>query len=277
MKFTEAVKLLENAGIENARGEARQIFMHFGGYDAASLMLTDAYSDDVEVQNAVERRILREPLQYILGTTYFANEVYHVTPDCLIPRPDTEILVEYARANIPSGEHFIDLCTGSGCVAISTLTGTKNTTCEAVDISVGALDLATKNATLNGVADRIEFIRADALSMPLGKDKPYAVLSNPPYVTEAEYSALEKELYFEPKIALVGADEGLEFYKGIVPLYKNRIKDDGFIAFEIGKDQAAALTAISAEEGMQIEIIKDYQGHDRVAVLSQQQPKSNTF
>ncbi len=267
MRFSEAVGLLNEAGIENARGEARQIFMHFGSFDTLTLMREDAETDDCGVINAIERRCAREPLQYIIGVAYFANEVYTVTPDCLIPRPDTEILVEYARQNIPRGEYFIDLCTGSGCVAISTLTGTKDTTCTAVDISVGALDLATKNAVQNGVEKRIEFIRADVTLAPLGGEEPFAVLSNPPYVTESEYAELQRELYFEPKIALVGGSDGLDFYRSIIPLYKNRIKEGGFIAFEIGKDQGAALTALSAEEGMQIEIIKDYSGFDRVAVL----------
>jgi release factor glutamine methyltransferase len=280
-RYTKDIKTYENAlawgqaalgMLPNGKNEARIIMSYATGLSSTE-MITRAKElmrddDFAEFEKRIYSRIEGVPLQYIVGIQEFMGLPIRVNPSVLIPRLDTEILVEYARANIPNGEHFIDLCTGSGCVAISTLTGTKNTTCEAIDISVGALDLATKNATLNGVDDRIEFIRADVLSMPLGKDKPYAVLSNPPYVTEAEYGALEKELYFEPKIALVGADMGLEFYKAIVPLYKNRIKDEGFIAFEIGKDQAAALTAISAEEGMQIEIIKDYGGHDRVAVLT---------
>ncbi len=267
MKFSEATELLKNAGIENARGEARQIFMHFGDFDSLRIMTEDVDTDECEIINAVQRRCTREPLQYILGVAYFANEAYTVSPDCLIPRPDTEILVEYARNNIPKGEYFIDLCTGSGCVAISTLTGTKETTCLAVDISVGALDLARKNAVLNSVEDRMELLRADVTLEPLGKEEPFAVLSNPPYVTEKEYEGLDQELYFEPKIALVGGSDGLDFYRAIVPLYKNRIKKGGFIAFEIGKDQGADLTAISADWGMQIEIIKDYAGLDRVAVL----------
>lgn len=267
MKLSEATRRLSEAGIENARDEARMLFTALGGFSVADTIGTDLISEEKRLTEAVERREKREPLQYIIGRVDFYRESYNVSPDCLIPRHDTETLVDLAVKMIPAGERFIDLCTGSGCIAISTLKNTKNTTAVAVDLSHGALELARGNAELNGVSDRITFIEADVLKELVNGDF-FAVLSNPPYVTDTAYKSLEPELYFEPKIALVGNDDdGAGFYRRIAELYCHSIKDGGFIAFEIGYDQAAPLLKAAEELGMSCEIIKDLSGNDRVALL----------
>ena len=266
MKFKEAVKILSEKGIESAKFDASEIFVRFGGFSRTDLLLNNPQSTDEKVLSAIRRRSEREPLQYILGEVYFYNECYDVTGDCLIPRPDTEILVEYATKNIPEGEYFIDLCTGSGCVGISTLRNTKDTCATLVDISLPALEIAKKNAKKNGVEKRAHFELRDAL-LPYSDKEFFAILSNPPYVTDREYKALMPEIYFEPKIALVAKNEGLIFYEKITKIYKDKLKKGGFIAYEIGKDQADSLCKIAESNCMNIEIIKDYSGNNRVAVL----------
>ena len=267
MKFSDAVKKLSDAGIEDAKREARAIFTTLGGYSFADLVGTDLKTGNTAVIDAVERRAKREPLQYVIGKVDFYFESYKVTPDCLIPRQDTEILVNLAVKMIPEGERFIDLCTGGGCIAISTLKNTKNTTATAVDLSEAALNIARENAVLNGVSDRVTFIGADVLKERIEGDF-FAVLSNPPYVTRPAYEALEPELYFEPEMAFVGTDDdGAGFYRRIIALYLDAIKDGGFIAFEIGYDQAAPLCLAAEAVGRKCEIIKDLSGNDRVALI----------
>ncbi len=266
MKLSEAIKRLDAAGVPDARYDARELFMHFGGFSKADLLISDKESESKELSEAIERRESREPLQYILGKVFFYKEEYKVNKNCLIPRSDTEILVEYACRNIPFGERFFDLCTGSGCVGISTLKNTEGTTAVLADINEDAIALARENAYNCGVDRRAEFQLCDVIKTDISGEV-YAVLSNPPYVTDEAYKTLEKEIYFEPKIAFVGGADGLKFYRVITEKYKNRLKKDGFIAYEIGYDQANALKDIAEESGMLCEIIKDFSGHDRVAVL----------
>jgi len=266
MTLNEAIKILSDAGVESPEFDAREIFMHFTSLKGYELVSRSSSSDDERLAAAIAERAARKPLQYILGYVGFYRECYKVTPDCLIPREDTEILVDFAVKNIPEGESFIDICTGSGCVAISTLKNTKNTTALAIDLSLPALTLARENAENNGVSERLELLEKDALTFIPDKEV-FAILSNPPYVTVSEYASLQSELYHEPEIAFVGGEDGLDFYKKIVPLTKEKIKKHGFLAFEIGKDQANALLNIAAENSMSAEILNDLSGNPRVAVL----------
>lgn len=266
MKLSEAVALLSEAGIENARSEARILFREIGGIAYTDLLTSDPEYDNPSLISAVMRRRERTPLQYILGKVDFYRESYKVTEDCLIPRSDTEILVDYAVNSLPRGARFLDLCTGSGCVAISTLKNTDRTVAVATDISDAALALAEENARQNGVLDRLTLKNSDALSA-VEDGSFYAVLSNPPYVTEAAYSTLAPEIYREPKIAFVAGADGMDFYKRIIPAYKDKIDKNGFLAFEIGYDQGEAISALAKEHSMSSEIIKDLSSLDRVAIL----------
>lgn len=267
MKLSEACSILRKAGIESAKHDASEIFSEIGGVPRNEILLSDVATSDERVIRAIERRAEREPLQYIIGKAYFYDEVYEVNENVLIPRSDTEILVEYAVKNIPDGKRFLDLCTGSGCVGISTLKHTRTTSAVLVDISERALEVAKRNAGLNGVSDRAEFLLADVMSEAADGDF-YAVLSNPPYVKPEVYSELEAEIFHEPKIAFLGGEDGCDFYRELTRKYKDKISSDGFIAYEIGYDQADALSQIAEKEGLFCKIIKDYSGNDRVAVLS---------
>lgn len=267
LTLKEAIRLFTEAGIPSPDYDARELFRAFGGVSGPITLNTA--SDGEELRAAIERRIAREPLQYIVGTVGFYREEYRVTPDCLIPRSDTEILVDYAVKNIPEGECFADLCSGSGCVGISTLANTKRTLCHSFDISDGALALTIENAERNGVSDRLSATKKDLLTEDLDGEY-FAILSNPPYIPKDVYEALEKEIFSEPEIAFVGGESGLIFYERLIPVCKNRIKDGGFIAFEIGYDQADSLTALANKHSLSCQIIKDYSGNDRVAVLKKQ-------
>ena len=266
MKLSTATDILKNAGIEDAKREARLLFMNFSGLSDAVLYRGDAESENEELLTAIDRRSRREPLQYIIGTVDFYRETYKVSPDCLIPRYDTEILVDEVIKRLPDGACFIDLCTGSGCIALSTLNNTKSTSAVALDISKGALAVARENAERLSLTSRVEFIEADVLSAAVDKTF-FAVVSNPPYVTEEAYEGLEPEIYFEPSIAFLGGKDGMTFYRQILSLYKNQISNDGFFAFEIGYDQGEAISAIAKEHSLTVELIKDYSGNDRVAIL----------
>ena len=267
MTLKEAIDLLREAEIDSPEYDARQLFLTFSGLHSTEITL-HASSDAPSLTDALNRRANREPLQYIIGSVGFYREEYEVTPDCLIPRSDTEILVDYAVKHIPNGESFADLCAGSGCIGISTLANTNNTTCLSVDISEAALALTKRNATLNRVSERLTAKKADLLakSVDLG-EKFFAILSNPPYIPEEVYLQLEKEIFHEPRIAFVGADDGMQFYKVITPLALAHLKEGGFIAFEIGYDQADKIRAVAADNACACEIIKDYSGNNRVAVL----------
>ncbi len=267
MTLSEATKQLKAAGIEDARHEARVLFSHFGQMKLSELIATDAESDSPDLLSAIKRREMREPLQYIIGECAFYNEVYKVSEAVLIPRSDTEILVDYAVKNLPDGAKFLDLCTGSGCVAISTLNNTKNTHAIAVDISSAALEIANKNAERIGVRERIEFLCADILKEKISENC-FAILSNPPYVTKNAYESLEKEIYHEPIQAFLGGEDGLVFYRSIIEQYRDAIPNDGFIGFEIGYDQGIAISDIAKKADMTCKIIKDYSQNDRVAILT---------
>ena len=177
-------------------------------------------------------------------------------------------------ADIPEGEkitfyrngEFLDLCAGSGCIGISTLKNTRDTTAVLADLSERAIAVARENAEANGVFERCGFKILDARREAV-EGELFAVLSNPPYVTDSAYLTLDKNIYFEPKMAFVGGADGGDFYRDITPLYKSRIKKGGFIAYEIGYDQEQLLRTVAAENGMAVEILHDLSGNARVAVL----------
>ena len=226
-------------------------------------ILKEKFPEAEAFNNAIKRLKNREPLAYIIGEWYFYNEVYKVSPSCLIPRPETELIVDELIKKLPKNAIFADLCTGSGCIAISVLANRPDCSAIAVDISKEALILANENAKLNGVSDRINFINADILKdNPLGTQFFDIIVSNPPYISSEIISTLEPEVLCEPKIALDGGDDGLVFYRRLTAEFINNIKPNGYLICEIGFDQADALRALC-----DCEIKKDYGGNDRVFVM----------
>lgn len=270
MTYNEICMALAEAEIENNRGEASMLICHFCKINKAELLSRrDEDFDCEELTEAVTKRCSRYPLQYILGYWDFCHETYKVTENTLIPRQDTEKLVELAVKLIPEGARFIDLCTGSGCVAISTLAARTDCRAVAVDLYEKTLEIAGENAETNNVGDRLGLMKADVLHPEfmdnLGTFD--CILSNPPYIETRQIDFLDEELSFEPSAALDGGEDGLDFYRVIIGEYGKYLNDGGFFLFEIGCDQAKAIGQIAKENGWGCEVYKDYDSKDRVAYL----------
>lgn len=274
MTLQDITARLAAAGIEDARREALLLIEHFCSLSPLALRQTALLPDpDGALSRAVEQRANRFPLQYLLGTWGFWRQEYEVSPDCLIPRPDTELLVEYAAKHLPFGGRFIDLCTGSGCIAISLLCERPDLSAVAVDLFDATLSLAVRNARRNGVGtDRLTLIRGDVLQgdfmAELGTFD--AIISNPPYITPAVIDTLAPELAFEPRAALDGGEDGLIFYRRMLlgTDYRTALRAGGCFIFEMGYDQGDALRALAAEAGDVCTIHRDYGGQERMAVVT---------
>ncbi len=269
LTYEEIKAALIRAGIEDADFEATQLVLHFcPEISRAELPFSKQRAlASPELSAAVRKRCERYPLQYIIGTWDFCNESYKVSPDCLIPRPETELLVELAAKMLPKNAEFLDLCTGSGCIAISVLAARRDASAVAVDLFDGTLAIARENAERNGVSSRLELEKHDVLSPMAGERLYDAVLSNPPYVKSADMRSLDPELYFEPAAALDGGEDGLVFYAAIIKNFRNRIGPEGFMLFEAGHDTARAVAELGRAAGFCAEVIPDLSGTDRMILL----------
>ncbi len=272
MKFCDIVLSLEKAGIDSPEYDAQILLEHFCAVRRFELpFVGEKDFDSEELAEAVKKRADRYPLQYIIGTWSFMTEEYEVNEHCLIPRQDTELLVETAIKMLPKNANFIDLCTGSGCAAISTLAARSDCRATAVDLFPQTLALAKKNAEKNGVSDRFSPILSDVLAEPheeITSRAPFdAVLSNPPYIQSHVVKTLSPEVKCEPEAALDGGADGLDFYRAILKFYTPLLSSDGFFAFEIGYDQGQDLKKLATENGFCCKILSDLSGNDRVAFL----------
>lgn len=266
MRLTELRARLCAAGIDEAAEEARILFSHFSGLSPAALLGQDPDCDAAALESAVRRRESREPLAYILGEAPFYRSLLRITPDCLIPRADTERLVELAVARLPHGARFLDACTGSGAIAVTVLSERPDTVAVATDLSEGALAVARENAGLLGVLDRLTLLRSDLLRE--APDGPFdAILSNPPYIPSAVVPTLSPEVGREPAIALDGGDDGLLFYRRLLTL-TDRLSPGGFLLLECGYDQEEAMRQLAAERGLALEAYFDYGKNFRGCILT---------
>jgi len=221
--------------------------------------------------SVLKRRIAGEPLQYILGKSEFMGLEFKITPDVLIPRPETEILVEAALRVI--GQccrkkiRVLDIGTGSGCIAVSLVKFLPSITVDAVDISAQALSVARENAFLNKT--KVNFIKSDLFSCAALKNAKYdAIITNPPYIASPEIRNLQIEVQYEPLIALNGAEDGLDFYRRISRDAAAHLLEDGMLVMEMGFGQKEAIKNILHKAGCFeiIEVIKDYNNIDRVLI-----------
>ena len=273
MTYQELCLRLKQAGIENAEWDAALLLERFCGAEMRSLRSeTERDYTSGALESAVKKRETGYPLQYLLGEWQFYRQTYEVSPDCLIPRPDTEILVEEAIRILPKGAYFADLCTGSGCIAISVLAERQDTRALAVDKFPNTLEIAKRNARRQGVEDRMEALLADVLSPVMVSGVPLdAILSNPPYIPTADLEGLSREVKAEPRAALDGGEDGLLFYRKILQMQADCLKPEGFILFEVGYDQAEAVVSLGRRAGFyNSRIIKDYGGNQRVVCLARE-------
>ena len=269
MTYNKAVGLLLEAGIENAETDAAILFEHFAGVGRHTLPFRkDEEIESTELISALERRLSREPLQYILGEWEFCGLRFTLNSDCLCPRPDTELIVELALKNLPPRAHFCDIGTGSGAIAVSTLHFRRDTTAEAFDINENALSAAARNSQINGVADRVKFTKSDALAEDFLEGKSFdAIVSNPPYIPADVIPTLAPEVLLEPHRALDGGDDGLIFYRAITKKASLALKEGGFVLYEVGIGQARDVAHIGEENGFTAEIYPDLSGIDRAVLL----------
>jgi release factor glutamine methyltransferase len=214
------------------------------------------------------------PLQYVMGRTQFFGLEFEVNDDVFIPRPETEVLVqtvldivrESGVGSRESGARILDLCTGAGNIAISLTKNLTNCKIVASELSDGALRVARRNAELNGLADKIIFIKSDLFASI--DDKFDIIASNPPYVARREFPTLQKEVLMEPRIALDGGEDGLDFYKRIIDAAPEHINDGGYLVMEIGYGQAPHIKKmIESKQGFKfIEVKEDQYVIERIVV-----------
>ena len=266
MKFSDICDRLKACGIENYLQEAEILVESFCG----SVSIEAEY-ESTRLEEAIKKRCSGYPLQYIIGKWWFCRCEFEVSEDCLVPRPDTECVVEEAIKLLPFGARFADLCTGSGCIAISLLDLRRDVCGVAVELYPKTLEIARRNAVRNSVEERLDFTEGDVLSgSVLGNGKFDAIISNPPYIRSEVVDALTGEVRYEPRAALDGGEDGLIFYRAIAERYASNLKDGGHFVFEIGYDQAEDIRKIAQSCGFSCRIVKDLGGNDRVAILQSQ-------
>jgi release factor glutamine methyltransferase len=261
---------------DRARRDAELLLLHLIQRDRAFLIAHphDNLSAEgtVRYYALIERRLNGEPIQYITGETEFYGLPFQVTRDVLIPRPETEHLVEKVLALAANFDHprIVDVGTGSGAIAVALAHNLRDAQITATDISAAALAVARSNAELNGVANRISFLEGDLLA-PVATEQFEIVVSNPPYVAESDRALLSVEVRdYEPALALF-AGAGLDIYRRLIPSAQAVLAAGGFLAMEIGYGQDTAIAGLLAESGLagsgfeQIELTPDLQGIPRVA------------
>ncbi len=268
MTLSELRRRLADGGIEDADVEARLLFCRVTGLPPHRLIGGDPACDDPALNALLEKRLSREPLAYLLGEADFFRETYRVAPGVLIPRADTERLVEEAIARIPRGARICDLCCGSGCIGISTLANRPDLSCVSVDLSPEAVALTRENAERNGVSDRLSAVCADLFALPPEISRFDALLCNPPYIARGVIPTLSPEVLREPEAALDGGDDGLDFYREIARRLPDLLKPNGLALLEIGYDQEGAVSALFRAVGALPTVLSDYGGNPRVAILS---------
>ena len=264
--FEYGKKQLEDAGIEEAALDARLLLEYICHTDRNALLVHgDSVRSNLEEQfyrMVIEKRAQRIPLQHITGQQEFMGLTFKVNEHVLIPRQDTEILVEEAMRYLSDGMRILDICTGSGCILLSLLKYSNECEGLGVDISDDALAVARENAQNLGL--ETEFRHSDLLEKVEGKFD--MIVSNPPYIETAVIDTLMPEVReHEPMLALDGREDGLYFYRRIVEQCTSYMTRGARLFFEIGYDQDEAVKDMMIHKGFcEVEIIKDYAGLDRV-------------
>lgn len=268
MTLRDIVRIFREAGIEDAPWEARLLASHYTGWSTARLMASadeDLCAQSSGLEKAVQRRVRREPLQYILGEWPFMGLSFAVSPACLIPRPDTETLCEAALQCLKPHARVADLCTGSGCIGISLAHHRPDITVEAVDVDPDAAGCARENALRLGVADRFTVRLGDVTGPVFAPQEIFdCIVANPPYIALDEMKTLEPELSYEPRCALTDEGDGFSVIRGVLYSAAGCLAPDGILLMEFGASQGAAVLAMAEENGFCGEILRDPGGNERV-------------
>lgn len=270
MNYTEAflmgMQKLKEAEIGEAQLDARLLLEEVCGTDHNTLLCHGdrevSEAEEEQYRRALEQRAVHVPLQHLLGYQDFMGLRFQVNEHVLIPRQDTEILVEEAMRYLHDGMRILDLCTGSGCILLSLLHYSNDCEGVGVDISQEALQVAAQNAELLGI--KADFLKSDLYEKVTGKFD--LLVSNPPYIERKVIPTLMEEVReYDPYIALDGGEDGLDFYRRIIGGAQDYLKRGGQILMEIGSGQARAVSELLREAGFkEIDVCRDFAGLDRV-------------
>lgn len=267
----EGIQNLTEQNIDNACGDAWALFSFVTGWSRADYVMEQNKPMEEKQQKyymeLIARRSSHEPLQYITGVQNFYGYDFQVSPSVLIPRYDTEVLIEKIMQLKPTPNRVLDLCTGSGCIAVTLAKEIPLSLCAAVDISEEALQVAQENA--KQLEAEVTFLQGD-LYRPIEEKKLGSfdlIVSNPPYIpTEVCESLMEEVRDHEPRLALDGKEDGLHFYRRIIKDAGRYLNPGGFLALEIGSDQGKDIREMLQSHGFQnVQIHKDLAGLERVA------------
>lgn len=271
--YTEGKNRLQKAGVQSYEFDARQLLFFVFSIDANQYLLNQSmpFGEEEEKKvnsyfEAIQKRSEKIPLQYITGEQNFCGLDFYVNENVLIPRLDTEVLVEKILECEEPGQSVMDMCTGSGCIAI-TLQKLGGFQVMAVDISEEALTLARKNAQRNQA--QVTFFQSNMFDQLSNTSKVDVIVSNPPYIESKVVDELDDEVKkYEPRLALDGMEDGLHFYRILAREGKRFLNEGGRLYAEIGFDQAEAVKEIFGAQGfLDIQVYKDLAGLDRVVAM----------
>ena len=271
--YTEGKNRLQKAGVQSYEFDARQLLFFVFSIDANQYLLNQSMpcgeEEEKKVKSyfeAIQKRSEKIPLQYITGEQNFCGLDFYVNENVLIPRLDTEVLVEKILEYEEPGQRVMDMCTGSGCIAI-TLQKLGGFQVMAVDISEEALTLARKNAQRNQA--QVTFFQSNMFEQLSNTSKVDVIVSNPPYIESKVVDELDDEVKkYEPRLALDGMEDGLHFYRILAREGKRFLNEGGRLYVEIGFDQAEAVKEIFGAQGfLDIQVYKDLAGLDRVVAM----------
>lgn len=275
--LAEGAGTLEAAGVENAAYDAAELLGHVTGLSAADLRLRPeepvGEEDAARYREYIARRTEHYPLQYLLREWDFYNLSFSVKEGVLIPRPETELLVDLALQHLQNYHRegrparVLDLCSGSGCVGITVERNFENCAVTALELSDDACGIIRSNMERNGT-ERFTLVQGDLFQGPgaFGIDTADVILANPPYLTGDEMESLQAEVGYEPSLALFGGDDGLDFYRAIAELYAPVLEKGGLLAVEIGEQQGEEVSRIFADFSDNIKVLRDFSGLPRAVV-----------
>ena len=273
--YREAIKSLSGAGCDSPEFDAQQLVSYCFGYIKTQLLMNSGVEVDeiklIHFEDCVKRRCNHEPLQYIIGMWGFHRFSFKVGEGVLIPRPETEILVDFAVEKIQKHKYktVFDLCCGSGCIGLSIAKLCRDVKVYCVDVSDKALEYTRLNKELLDV-DNVTVVKSDIRESAgfIGLPRPDIILSNPPYICTDEIKELQPEIAFEPSLALDGGIDGLSFYRSLSEIWYPFINRGGYLAMECGEDQATDILSLFIGKADKGKIIKDASGIDRVVTVA---------
>ncbi|MBD3333143.1 peptide chain release factor N(5)-glutamine methyltransferase [candidate division GN15 bacterium] len=275
--IAERVQRLENGGIDDALSEVELILCHLLDCDRLTLYLegdnrlTEEHLSRAET--IIKRRLERYPLQFILGEAWFYGRKFAVSPAVMAPTPETELLVETAIGYVKSygieRPRILDIGIGSGVIGLTVAAELEEVTVVGLDVSEEALDVARTNVRQFGLSERVELRQSDFFAGVAADERFDLILANPPYISETDYATLPPEVLADPKVSLVGGEDGLTAIRRIIAEAPSYLADGGRIMFEIGYDQSECIPELVAQQSAyeSMTIMKDLNDIDRIVIL----------